>query len=108
MRYFCDSIYTYKAEAEEDQRNLLNNIVDFNNKFSPTSKEDVSKKEILMKLHVIFMRFDSELSNAFENGIFAIKATQGEGLKILTAQKRLERLPISFAQVKADNTSENL
>ena len=54
------------------------------------------------------MRFDSELSNAFENGIFAIKATQGEGLKILTAQKRFERLPISFAQVKADNTSGNL
>ena len=54
------------------------------------------------------MRFDSELSNAFENGIFAIKATQGEGLKILTAQKRFERLPISFAQVKAHNTSGNL
>ena len=39
---------------------------------------------------------------AFKSGIFPIKATKGEGLKIPL------RLPIALAQVKAVNTSDNL
>ena len=42
IRYFGDSIYTLKiniAESEEDQGNPLSNIVEFNNKFRPRSKE---------------------------------------------------------------------
>ena len=38
IRYFGDSIYTGKIsidEAEIDQTNLLDNIVDFNNKSRP-------------------------------------------------------------------------
>ena len=31
-----------------------------------------------------------------------------KGLKILTSKQMLQRLPIALAQVKADNTSENL
>ena len=45
-----------------------------------------------------------------------MKATKGEGrpselatqLQILTPKKRLQRLPITLAQIKAGNTSENL
>ena len=37
-----------------------------------------------------------------------MKATQGEGLKISTPKKMLQRLPIALAQVEAGNTSENL
>ena len=33
---------------------------------------------------------------------------QGKGLKILTPQKMLSRLPISLAQLKAANNSEKL
>ena len=33
---------------------------------------------------------------------------KGKGLKILTPQHTLQRLPISLAQVKAGNTSENV
>ena len=33
---------------------------------------------------------------------------KGKGLKILTPQHMLQRLPISLAQVKAGNTSENV
>ena len=33
---------------------------------------------------------------------------QGEGLKILTPNQMLSRLPISLAQLKAGNNSENL
>ena len=33
---------------------------------------------------------------------------KGKGIKILTPKQILQRLPISLAQVKAGNTSENL
>ena len=36
------------------------------------------------------------------------KATEGEGLKILTPKQMLQRLPIALSQVKAGNNSENL
>ena len=45
--------------------------------------------------------------DAFISRIFPIKATQGEGLKILTSKQMLQRLPIALKQVKACNTSEN-
>ena len=34
--------------------------------------------------------------------------TKEAGLKILTPKQMLQRLPIAFAQVKADNNSESL
>ena len=34
--------------------------------------------------------------------------TEGKGLKILTPKKKLQRLPIPLAQVKASNNSESL
>ena len=45
--------------------------------------------------------------NAFKSGIFSIKATQGEELKILARKQMLRRLPIALAQMQAVNTSEN-
>ena len=33
---------------------------------------------------------------------------EGQGLKILTPNKRLKRLPIALAQIKAGNNSESL
>ena len=36
------------------------------------------------------------------------KAKYGRGLKILSPEQMLQRFPISLAQVKASNTSENL
>ena len=36
------------------------------------------------------------------------QAKYGRGLKILTPEKTLQRLPIALAQVKASNTSEKL
>ena len=37
-----------------------------------------------------------------------IARQEGEGLKILTPNQMLKRLPIALAQVKAGNNSENL
>ena len=36
------------------------------------------------------------------------EATKGKGLKILTSKQMLQRLPITLAQVKAGNNSQNL
>ena len=38
----------------------------------------------------------------------SIKATKGEGLKILSPKQMLQRLLIALAQVKGGNTSQNL
>ena len=46
--------------------------------------------------------------NAFRSGIFPIKVTKGEGLKILSLKHILQRLPIALAQVGSCNTSEKL
>ena len=37
-----------------------------------------------------------------------LKATKGRGIKILTPEQMLQRLPRALAQVKAGNNSENL
>ena len=48
--------------------------------------------------------------NAFRSGIFhrLENSQEGEGLKILTPNQMLKRLPIALAQVKAGNSSESL
>ena len=47
---------------------------------------------------------------AFQSGIFQKfeESQKGEGLKILTPNQMLKRLPIALAQVKAGNNSESL
>ena len=41
-----------------DQRNILTNIVEFNDKSRPRTKEDKDKKEILMNVHMLFMKVE--------------------------------------------------
>ena len=51
IRSFDDSIYTSKIsinEAKMDQKNLLDNIADFSEKSKPKSREENSKKQILL------------------------------------------------------------
>ena len=47
---------------------------------------------------------------AFERGIFQKleESQEGEGLKILTPNQMLKRLPIALTQVKAGNNSDSL
>ena len=59
VRSFGESIYTQNisiVEAQEDQSNLLKNIVEFNNKSRPKNIEVEDKKEILLKVHMLFMK----------------------------------------------------
>ena len=90
-----------------DRTNLLENKVKFNNKSRPKTKEEEDeKRNIFDSVNALYE--GRETLNAFRSGILLIKATKGEGLKILTPKQMLQRLPIALAQVKAGNTSGNL
>ena len=64
-------------------------------------------KEILMKVHMVFLRADKKILILSNRAIFRLKLTQGKGLKIWTQKQMLQILLIALAQVKAGNTSEN-
>ena len=63
----------------------------------------------------MFLRVEKKTLDAFESKIFLTKS-KGAGilnpdhskLKVLTPKQMLQRLPITLAQVKAGNNSENL
>ena len=101
-----------------DQRNLLTNIVEFNDKSRPSQDQDLNQENP----YALYKGREITLSN-FRSGIIPIKITEGKGrprmlpshpldlakrLKILTPKQMLQRLPIALTQVKACNTSENL
>ena len=50
----------------------------------------------------------NEIVNAVENILEFNRQQQGQGLKILTPNQMLSRLPITLARLKAGNTSEKL
>ena len=106
-----ESIYTGKItkdEAEEDQRNLLENVIEFNNKSRPKNKYGKGKeRNTFDSLNALYECRESIL-NTFKSGMFPIKEAQEKGLKILTPKQMLQGLPISLAQVKVGNTPEDL
>ena len=89
-----------------DQRNLIKNLVEFNERSRPkTAKSKDKKRNTFESLNALYEGRELIL-NGFKSGIFPIEETQGKGLKILTPKQMLQRLPIALAQVKASNTSE--
>ena len=42
-----------------NQSNLLKKLVEFNNKYRPRPIEGKDKKEILMKVHMLFMKVEN-------------------------------------------------
>ena len=42
-----------------DQSKILKNLEEFNNKSRPKNKEDKDKKEILIKVHMFFMKVEN-------------------------------------------------
>ena len=96
MISFGDSIYTGKIsidEAEMDQTNLLDNVVNFKNISRPRSIEDKDKKRNIFNSASALYKGREITLNAFRSKIFPIKATKGKGspsdlatrLKILTS-----------------------
>ena len=91
-----------------DQSNLLKNLVEFNDKSRPRITQGKDKKRDTCESAYALYEGRELILNAFKSGIFPIKATKGERLKILTSKQMLQRSPIALAEVKAGNTSENL
>ena len=111
IRSFRESIYAGKIsihEAGMGQNNLLENIVKFDNRYSPKNKKVKNKRRNTFdSVSALYEGWELTL-NAFRSEIFPIKEKQGKWLKILTRKEMLLRLPITLAHVKAGNTSENL
>ena len=95
--------------ANMEQANLLSYISDF----MKTKPRDLEKKKLRADLlNSVTGRVQGReaVLTAFKSGIFQTskESQEGEGLKILTPNQMLIRLPIALAQVKAGNNSESL
>ena len=83
-------------------------MAEFNNKSRPKTTEGNDKKGHTYESAYALYEGRELILNAFKSGIFPIKATQAEGLKILNPKQMLQRLPIALAHVITGNTFENL
>ena len=82
IRSFAESIDTRKAsivKAREDQSNLIEKLVEFNNKSRPKNKEGNDKKRDTYESAYALYKGREITPNAFKSLIFPIKATQYEG-----------------------------
>ena len=95
--------------ANIEQANLLSYI----NDFMKTKPRDLEKRklraDVLNSVRSLVQGREAVLT-AFRSGIFQVskESQEGEGLKILTSNQMLKRIPIALAQVKAGNNSESL
>ena len=95
--------------ANMEQANLLSYISDF----MKTKPRDLEKRklrsDVLNSVSSLVQGREMVLT-AFKSGIFQVskESQKGKGLKILTPNQMLKRLPIVLAQVKAGNNSESL
>ena len=92
-------------ETQEEFRLEYNEII----RGSKSSVEQINAIKNIKKLYEtrekvikVFDDYSRIVSEAID------KSKHGEGIKILTPKQMLQRLPIALAQVKTDNTSENL
>ena len=93
--------------ANIEQANLLSYICDFTKKTKPRDpKQKELRVDVLNNATELFNGREMVLS-AFKSGIFCV-LQEGTGLKILTPNQMLKRLPIALAQVKAGNNSKSL
>ena len=74
---------------------IKNRMIDLNNETRKMSKNENEKANEKIDVVAEFLDFNEQYQ-------------QGRGLKILTPEQMLSRLPISFAQLKAGSTSEKL
>ena len=98
------------AAANLEQSNLLARVHDFVKKTKPQDPEQKKLKSDVLNSVSALVKGRELMYNAFRSRIFhrLEKSEEGEGLKILTPNQMLKRLPIALAQVKAGNNSESL
>ena len=92
-----------------EQANLLSYISDFM-KTKPRDPEKRRLRADVLNSVTGLVEGREMVINAFKSGIFQVskESQEGKGLKILTPNQMLKRLPIALAQVKAGNNSESL
>ena len=97
--------------ANAEQINLAMHIKDFANKTKPRNRELKELKKEVLDSALSLLEGRDMVYKAFQSGIFPRREElqqEGEGLKILTSNQMLKRLPIALAQIKAGNNSESL
>ena len=96
--------------ANVEQMNLTMHIKDFANETKPRDPELKQLKKEVLDSPIALLKVRDIVYNAFKSRIFSWskESQQGEGLKIVTPNQMLKRLPIVLAQVKTGNNSENL
>ena len=97
-------------KANEEQSELLEYISRFKRGTRPNNPGSKKLKKYFLDSAKALLEGREMVFKAFESGIFQTseESQKGEGLKILTPNQMLKRLPIALAQVKADNNSESL
>ena len=96
-------------EAKEKQKNYYNylNMIQRGN-------ENASQKRTLTNINIFFnardnaIKFIEDYSSMILEAKKLAKEQEGTGLKILTPNQMLKRLPMALAQIKAGNNSESL
>ena len=102
--------------ANIEQTNLLSYVYDFSRKKRPRNPEQRQLKADIVDSVTSLIQGTEMAINAFKSGIFQMskesqdneESQEGTGLKILTSNEILKRLPIALAQVKTGNNSESL
>ena len=96
--------------ANLEQANLLSYINDFIRKTKPRNPEKRKLRSDVLDSVTGLINGREMVLKAFQSGIFhkLEKSQEGKGIKILTPNQMLKRLPIALAQVKAGNNSESL
>ena len=95
--------------ANMEQANLLSYISDFM-KTKPRDPEKRKLRADVLNSVTVLVNGREMVLTAFKRGIFQVSKEEqkGTGLKILTPNQMLKRLPIALARVKAGNNSESL
>ena len=104
-----NNVTSLKA-ANLEQANLMAHLYDFTKNTKPQNPEQKKLKSDALNSVGALAKGREVMFNAFRSGIFhrLEESQEGEGLKILTPNQMLKRLPIALAQVKAGNNSESL
>ena len=96
--------------VNDEQNELLKYIQEFSSTTRPNNLEQKKLKKEVIDSVLALLHGREMVFTAFTSGIFprSEESQEGEGLKILTPNEMLKRLPIALAQIKAGNNSKSL
>ena len=80
-------------KANEEQADLIEYIINFNNKARTKNKDDKKKLENVLNTSKNCCDGRELVINAFKTGLFPLKSTTATGVKILTPKQLLQKLP---------------